>query len=713
MFGIDLGKYRTIVISIALFLIFDLGVLVLNFFISSEIASDAVNVNLAGRQRMLTQRTAKLTLQLENRAQDGAPQEVELKELIAAFSLFDRTLSAFERGGETASGDGKPIRIQAVDDAIAQSVLADARTLWDPYKARISEVIEQGRADPAVASALVTQAERANLPLLKLMNDLTTRVEELAASKATLLRAVQVTGISLATINFLIILFHFIRHLRASDRELERARKETDDILRTTQDGLFLLDTDAVIGVQHSTALEKVLGTSALAGRSFYDIISPAVTPKTLDTTREYIDLLLRHDVKEKLVASLNPLECVEVSIAAGPGEAESRYLQFGFNRVFEGGKVTHLLVTANDITRRVRLERELQASEERAKGQMGLLVEILQVEPAVMNQFLRAAQEGLQHINRQLRDQGSAREVGGETINAIYRITHRIKGDAAALGLSSLATSLHSLEDILTGLRDRPVLSGEDFLPVTVRVKGLFEEIEAMHQAVARVAQIRGVVSVEAPRPQHDPGVEALPFVQRWKDFATRLANEHGRQIELNYHGIDAETLPETLRDSLNSMVNQFIRNSIVHGIEDTETRRRRGKPESGRLSVYISARDDGGVDLSFRDDGQGISVSRVREAAVKAGRLTAEEAAAMDSRRIVGLIFEPGLSTRDTVDEDGGRGAGLDAVKAMVMQLGGQIRIGSTPGEYCHFRLSLGALPSLAPIDKSEDTAAEEVPA
>ena len=59
MFRAYLGKYRNIVISIALFLILDLGVLILNFVISSEISSDAVNVNLAGRQRMLSQRIAK------------------------------------------------------------------------------------------------------------------------------------------------------------------------------------------------------------------------------------------------------------------------------------------------------------------------------------------------------------------------------------------------------------------------------------------------------------------------------------------------------------------------------------------------------------------------------------------------------------------------------------------------------------------------------
>ena len=101
MFGFDLGKYRTIVVSIALFLVLDLGVLVLNFVISSEIDKDAVNINLAGRQRMLSQRMAKTSLQIEARTASGAPYEKEAKELQQAHATFDGTLNAFIAGGTT------------------------------------------------------------------------------------------------------------------------------------------------------------------------------------------------------------------------------------------------------------------------------------------------------------------------------------------------------------------------------------------------------------------------------------------------------------------------------------------------------------------------------------------------------------------------------------------------------------------------------------
>src|SRR4051812_40463040 len=61
----SLGKYREIIIAVALFLIFDLGVLVLNFYTSFKIDQDTVAINLSGRQRYLSQRVARTLLELD------------------------------------------------------------------------------------------------------------------------------------------------------------------------------------------------------------------------------------------------------------------------------------------------------------------------------------------------------------------------------------------------------------------------------------------------------------------------------------------------------------------------------------------------------------------------------------------------------------------------------------------------------------------------
>jgi nitrate/nitrite-specific signal transduction histidine kinase len=54
--GSYFGKYKEIILAVAFFLVFDMAVLVLNFYISFQISEDALAINLAGRQRMLSQR---------------------------------------------------------------------------------------------------------------------------------------------------------------------------------------------------------------------------------------------------------------------------------------------------------------------------------------------------------------------------------------------------------------------------------------------------------------------------------------------------------------------------------------------------------------------------------------------------------------------------------------------------------------------------------
>ena len=706
MVSFDFGKYRTIVISIALFLLLDLGVLILNFVVSSEIKSDAENVNLAGRQRMLSQRTAKVALQIEARRIANRPTEVEVKELRSAFKVFDDTFQAFRRGGATTSGSGDPIVIGAIDDSRAQAILKEANDLWEPYRARISSVLNNAAPSDADVAALARKAEATNLALLKLMNELTTRVEELAASKATMLRRIQVGGISLATLNFLIILFHFIRHLRDSDREVERARGETEDILRTTTEGMFLLNMDGSIGSQHSRALADIIGVAKPAGAKLLDILQPLVSEKTLTTAQEYIDLLFNHDVKEKLVASLNPLERLEIVNVRAAAQPVTRYLQFHFNRVLDQGRVTHLLVTANDITRSVRLEQDLKASEERSVGQLGMLVEIMQVDPVAMQQYLRAAGEGLDTINRLLREQDLSGAGMIQKVANLYRVAHRLKGDGAALGLTSFVRGFHELEDELDRLRGQNSVSGEDLLPVTVHVRKMFGEIDVIQNAVTRMSQIRSAVTVESPRPQTPQEAQEHPLVLRWRNFASAVAQRQGKQVNFAYQGLQPMDLPQALLDSVNSIVNQLIRNAVVHGIEAPAQRKSGGKPEAGRIILNLSRLNDDALEVSFRDDGQGISPEKLRQVAVQTGRLDSSAAGAMDPRRLVALIFEPGFSTRGQADEDGGRGAGLNAVKDLVSGVGGHIRVGSTAGEYCHFRISL-------PLPRAAANRAESEPA
>lgn len=241
------SKYRTIIISIALFIVFDLGVLVMNFYISSQITKDAIGVNLAGRQRMLSQRTAKTLLQLQNATQSNSDIEKPLEELRKTFNLFDGTLRSFNEGGQAVGGDGKPVVLERVDDPAGRAAIEKAFAVWTPYREKLQPVLT-GDAPARVAALpdVVSYALANNVQILDQMNFLTTALEHMASAKADRLRMIQVGGITLALMNFFVILLHFIRQLRESDAMAEAARRETQDILESVSEGLMLLDRDLI-----------------------------------------------------------------------------------------------------------------------------------------------------------------------------------------------------------------------------------------------------------------------------------------------------------------------------------------------------------------------------------------------------------------------------------------------------------------------------------
>jgi two-component system, NtrC family, sensor kinase len=221
-----LAKYREIIISIALFLIFDLGVLVLNFFISSQIATDAIGVNLSGRQRMLSQRMAKTLFQIKEAHDNGRNITVPQTELNTAYSLFETTLGGFQYGETVAGGDGNLVFLNAAASDTAQAILERTMLVWQPYRQwltgvrSISDPLARSYSDSVAIAEAVVYTEANNLKLLALMNALTFELESVATKKANTLRIIQTVGILLALTNFFILLFHFIRKLRAADAEL-------------------------------------------------------------------------------------------------------------------------------------------------------------------------------------------------------------------------------------------------------------------------------------------------------------------------------------------------------------------------------------------------------------------------------------------------------------------------------------------------------------
>lgn len=677
------GKYQEIILAVAFFLVFDLAVLVLNFYISFQISQDALSINMAGRQRMLSQRMTKALLTAQSDARQALPNAEALEELKKTSGLFDATLLAFGKGGQVMGGDDKQVQITPVTTPDAHEILDKAAVLWQPYKALLQPLTPGSTYTTEQLDAAVTYARQNNLALLKLMNGLTTHLEKTANAKADWLRKVQTGGIVLAMLNFAFILFKFLRRLNENDRKIEAAQRETAEILSTVGEGLFLLDTEFRIGSQYSASLARILGQSIQPGGDFRDLLRPMVPPHVHASACDYIGLLLGDRVKESLVTSLNPLTAVEASVPGSGGATSRCFLTMQFNRVIEGGKISHLLVTVTDVTAQVELEQALNEARHKAKAEVEVMLDLLKVNPAALGQFLEATERKLLEINDRLRNAGGPMD-NRRTVDAIFRQVHTIKGESAMLGLGMFEELAQQFETMLAGLRQKGAVAGSDLIALPLPLDEMLQRIALVRDLTARLASYH-----DAFAPKQDQGA----FEEHLSALARRIAQDHSKEVQLVADLSRLHMLPAQKRDELREITVQLLRNAIVHGIEPMTERTVLAKPVAGSIYVGLNEAEGGEYELMLRDDGSGLIPARIRKALLSSGRYREEQLRELDDRQIILKIFEPGFSTAGTVSRDAGHGVGMDVVKQKILKLGGKLRISTKQDAYTQFSIRFAA--------------------
>ncbi len=166
------------------------------------------------------------------------------------------------------------------------------------------------------------------------------------------------------------------------------------------------------------------------------------------------------------------------------------------------------------------------------------------------------------------------------------------------------------------------------------------------------------------------------LRFPRLVRDLSTKL----GKEVELKLVGSDTE-LDRTVVDALGDPLVHLVRNSLDHGLESAAERVAAGKPRVGTLT--IAARHAGGsVVIEVRDDGHGIDPHAVARKALSSGMIDAQAASEITMKSAVELLFAAGFSTAETTSDISGRGVGMDAVRAKIRELGGEVILDSTLG-------------------------------
>lgn len=164
-------------------------------------------------------------------------------------------------------------------------------------------------------------------------------------------------------------------------------------------------------------------------------------------------------------------------------------------------------------------------------------------------------------------------------------------------------------------------------------------------------------------------------------------ISKELGKDVYFEVIGEDTH-LDKEILDKLSAPLKHMLKNSLDHGIETPEERKKAGKNTKGflKLELYQKGED---IVIEVFDDGRGLDSKKILRKAIDFGIAFPNKK--YTEKEIFNFIFIPGFSTSGFVTEISGRGVGMDVVKNNINELNGTIEIESVVKSHTIFKLNL----------------------
>src|SRR5690348_5540319 len=585
-------------------LAFLVGVLAPAWYFAGRLVENNTAVRAIGELQQQPSRMQAALNSIQDRLRARGFVRDSIEQLKRATQQFETSTASIKSGGGVSIGGF------GGDDDV-QKTITEMTDAWKKYQPALAPVANftaipysdsekegtqlnmDGRELQRAVTNAATQARVYTPALEKNLSQIIAGLQSSSDSLATALRSVVLIGVGLAAA--LAALVGYLSLARGKQAAAAAAaRQQTEDILRTVREGLFLLDADLKIGEIHSDATGSLFQRESVAGITFEDLLRDLVTPKTLAIATKFVKVLWSERTKENLIRSINPLNEVEILVGEkGSKDAETRYLEFNFHRVRREGAITHVLVSVSDVTARVALAAQLKGAQDNAQTQMDAFLSILHVDPNQLSSFLDDSDVAFKMINATLRDPARDSASFRRKIDGLFRQIHSIKGEASAIGLGSMEARAHALESDLAALRERTDLTGDDFLPLLTKFDDLVSHSQSVREMVTKLASFRdsfapkhapaagGVAHASSGDTASRKGLDADAvaaeatlqrsaregFVASAQQLADRIANDHGKKVVVTCRGHDQ--VPESYRRPVKDVLIQLIRNAVVHGIE------------------------------------------------------------------------------------------------------------------------------------------------
>ncbi|WP_034624363.1 methyl-accepting chemotaxis protein [Maridesulfovibrio hydrothermalis] len=377
---------------------------------------DGLVINLAGRQRMLSQKMTKEVLLFMQNGADASKAQVK-----KTGQIFSGTLRALSRSGKaplTLNINGPTVHIPAPNEAIKKQ-LQNVDAQWNIYSKMVDNILSGSKA---VSPESLSDN---SLHLLKEMNKAVVMMQSDAEGKIKMLTLIQVGFTILSALAVILVLF--MVHTKIT-KPLDRLRLYA----KSVADG----NLDAEISGEYSAELLALKNAIALMVKKIGETIAEAVEKGDLAEANSRRAELALADAKEKQ-------EEVEALLAAMKDGAENAGAIS--NDVFQS--IGELAAQVEQVNRGVDIQRDRITETATAMEEMNCTV--LEVAQNASN---AAESAGQSKEHAQTGAEGVDRAIG--SIDKIYK---RIMGLKETMGdLGKQADSIGHIMNMITDIADQ-----------------------------------------------------------------------------------------------------------------------------------------------------------------------------------------------------------------------------------------------------------------
>ncbi len=668
----------------------------------STVTYDSRTINISGRQTMLSQKITKAALAIET-AEDEDEYNFWQQQLKESSKLWEASHNALQYGNDAMKLDNVNnsektfllfLELEPHYSTIRSAV---KKILTIPYQINQSE----NSVHPLVDRILGNEDD-----YLRLMNEITFDYDDESSQRLANLSKTEYVLLAIALIllitEALLIFRPAIKRIKDYTRQLIKKEKSLQQSLNQTKiekakvdylntqaktvfqnvnQGIFLLDDQYTVSELHSKALENILMEKNIGGTNFVHLLRPRLVQRDLEALEMFIKHLYNPDIEEEVLHQLNPVAQVEIFSNYSGENIESRFLKFSFSRIGTNERIYNILVTVDDETQSVKLQRQIQESEERNKRESEQLLSILRVDPFVLKDFLESTDSALQNISQQY-ENNTSKDLK-PLLNFTFSTIHNLKGNALLIDLELMADKFHQIEETIEGLQTKKELVGNDFLRILYEMDEIMKIVINMNKMLEKIVEVnRKMEAAKSPVNSNDMLISSLE-----KGIA-KLCKSTGKEVSLDFQENEV-IIPELYKVTIKDILIQLIRNSFAHGLESRQERLEMGKDTTGQISISLSEEKDKKLEIHYQDDGRGLNLDRIFSKALELNLLLPDQFKSLSDIEKANLIFMDGFSTAESVDQNAGRGQGMSFVKSTIEKHGGEHVITSTKAN--QFKLSI----------------------